>query len=253
MVLVLLDVEKCARIARPDDVVGRVDDAVGEVLAALDVAHANGENFRAEIVGAPGELRVIGRMGGGGEMKERLALGPRVAVDQHHLLAAVARSSAIDPMLAAVTVARIIGPGPVDLRRLAVVLLEARPHFAHELFLQLGRRREQRVGIGVLRLEQRADVGRQPARVAQHLAPVLGPNPGIVVVPGQAVGRVRRRANLGARRLNRCEMFRSVIGHAAAFCHGHRRVGSARRRRGTSEGCAQSAAALAARSSCSPP
>src|SRR5271155_2624354 len=106
MVLVLLDVEKGLRIARPDDVVSRVDHAVGEVLAALDVANANGEKFRAEIVGAPGELRVIGRMGDGGEMKERRPFRPLVAIDQHHLLAAAARPPAKDPMLAAVTIAR---------------------------------------------------------------------------------------------------------------------------------------------------
>ena len=56
MALVLLDIEKRAGIARPDDVAGRIVDAVGKVLAALDVANRDGENLRAEIVGAPGEF-----------------------------------------------------------------------------------------------------------------------------------------------------------------------------------------------------
>ena len=41
----------------------------------------------AEVVGAPGEFRMVRRMAGGGEVEERLALSPRVAVDQHRLVA----------------------------------------------------------------------------------------------------------------------------------------------------------------------
>src|ERR1700746_2291623 len=96
MVLVLLDMEKGLRIARPDDAAGRIDDAVGEVLAPLEVAYADGEKFRAEIVGAPGEPCMIGRMGDGGEMKERRAFRACVAIDQHRLLAPAARPPAID-------------------------------------------------------------------------------------------------------------------------------------------------------------
>src|SRR5580698_4731161 len=116
---------------------------------------------------------MIGRMTRASEMKKSLSFGTRIAVDQHRLRAALAGLPAIDAALAAGTKARVIGPRPVDLRRLAVILLEASAHFALELLLQSKRRRQSRVGIGVLGLQQRPDVGRQPARIAQHLAPIV--------------------------------------------------------------------------------
>src|SRR5271165_1170826 len=164
MALVLLDIEKTLRVAGPDDVAGRIDETVGEVRAALDVAHPYGQDLRAEIVGAPGELRVVGRMTRGFEVEERLAFGACVAVDQHRLVAALSRPSAIDAVLAAGAEPGIIGPWPVDLRRLAVVLLEPRAHLGDKRLLQIARRGERRFGISVLRLEQRADVARQAVR-----------------------------------------------------------------------------------------
>ena len=147
---VLLDVKKRLRIARPHDVSGRPDDAVGKVRLALKVADRDRQHLGAEVVGAPGELRMVGRMTGAGEMKKRLSLSPRIAIDQHRLRAAFARLAASDAALAAGTKARVIGPRPVDLRRLAVILFEARAHFALEFFLQAKRRRQHRVGVGVL-------------------------------------------------------------------------------------------------------
>ena len=91
MAFVLLDIEERARIARPDDIAGRAADAVGEVLLAHKVANRDGENSRAEIVGAPREFGVVGRMARAGQLKKRLALGTRVAVDQHRLRDALAR------------------------------------------------------------------------------------------------------------------------------------------------------------------
>src|SRR5580658_6339900 len=117
------------------------------------------------------------------EMKKGLSPGACIAVDQHSLRAAFTRLAAIDAALAAGTKARVIRPRPVDLRRLAIILSEARAHFALELFLQAERRRHDRIGIGILGLQQRADVRRQPTRIAQHLAPIVGPHPGVVVYP----------------------------------------------------------------------
>ncbi len=198
MALVLLDIEKRLRIARPDDLSGRPDDAIDEVRLALEVADCNGQDLGAEVVGAPREFRMVGRMARGGEMKKRLSPGARIAVDQHRLPAAFAGLAAIDAVLAAGAIARVIGPGPVDLRRLAVVLLEALAHFALELFLQTERRRQNRVGVGVLGLQQRADVGRQPARISQHFTSVVRPNPGVIVDPGNAMRGENRRPDLGA-------------------------------------------------------
>ena len=148
--LVLLDIEEPGRIARPDDVGRGVDHAVGEVLPRGEIAHAKGQEFRAELVGAPGEFRMIGRMARRREAEEGLAGGERVAVDEDRLLAAVARPAAEDAVLAARAEPRIIGPGAVGLRRLAVVLLDPRPHFGDQGFLQVRGRGERRVGVGVL-------------------------------------------------------------------------------------------------------
>src|SRR5271167_2604645 len=101
---------------------------------------------------------MIGRMTRASEMKKCSSLGPRIAVDQHRLGTAFARLAAIDAALAAGTKARVIGPWPIDLRRLAVILFEACAHFALELFLQAERRRQHRVSIGVLSLQESADV-----------------------------------------------------------------------------------------------
>ena len=199
MILVLLDIEKRLRIAGPDDVVGRVGDAIGKILAPLDVAYPDRQHFGAELVEAPGEFRVIGRMRGCGQAKERPAFGANVAIEQNHLVTAFAGPAAVDPILAALAISRIIGPRPVDLRRLAIVLPEPRPHLANKLPLQLGSRREQCVGVGVLRLEQRPNVERQSAGIAQHLAPVLGPDPSVFVDPVHSVRRTPQRARLRAR------------------------------------------------------
>src|SRR5947209_19260388 len=104
---------------------------------------------------------MIGGMAGAREMKKRLSIGPRIAVEQHRLNAPCARLPAKDATLAAGTKAGVIGPGTVDLRRLAVILFEARAHFAPKLFLQAERRRQYRVGVSVLRLEESPDVARQ--------------------------------------------------------------------------------------------
>ena len=73
MALVLLDVKKRLRIPRPDDVPGRPDDTVDKVRLALKVADRDGQHLGTEVVGAPGELRMIGRMTRASEMKKSLS------------------------------------------------------------------------------------------------------------------------------------------------------------------------------------
>ena len=260
MVLILLDIEKRRRIAGPHNVSGRAPYTVREIPLAFEVANRDGQDLGAEVVRAPGEFRMVGRMAPAGEMKERLSFGPRVAIDQHGLRAALAGLAAIDAPLAAGTKARVIGPRPVDLRRLAVVFLEARAHFAPKLFLQPGGRRQNRVGIGVFGLEQRADVGGQPARIAQDLAPVVGPDPGVIVGPGKTVGGELPRSRLGARwRRDRglgagfAGRPGSGAGHGASARRDGRAPESAQKAAGTSDGEAHNTAAPAARSSSAPP
>ena len=188
-------------------------------------------------------------------MKKGPSLGAGIAVDQHCLCAAFTRLAAIDAALAAGTKARVIGPRPIDLRRLAVILFEARAHFALELFLQAERRRQHRVGIGVLSLQESADVGRQPAWIAQHFAPIVGPHPGVVVHPRKAVCGQRYGSGLGSGRrwdrgLRARSVRRSLAGHDARVLSER---GSARKAAGTCDGDSHKAAAPAARSSSAPP
>src|SRR5260370_34771837 len=113
------------------------------------------------------------------EMEERLSLGACIAVDQHRLGAALARLAAVDAALAAGAKPRVIRPRPIDLRRLAVILFETRAHFALELFLQIERRRQDHVGVGVLSLEERPDIGGRPGLVTPPTTPPLcSPLPG---------------------------------------------------------------------------
>src|ERR1700722_10308886 len=198
---------------------------------------------------------MIGRMTRASEMKKRLSLGAGVAVDQHRLRAALARLAAIDSALAAGTKARVIGPRPVDLRRLAVILFEARAHFALELFLQAKRRRQHRVGVDVLGLKQHADVGWELARIAGHFAPIVGPPPAVIICPGKAMGGMLDRPDLGLgrrrdRSLRAHSARQSLAGHdarALAACD------KALKAAGTSDGDLQRTAAPAARSSSAPP
>ncbi len=197
---------------------------------------------------------MIGRMTRAGEMKKRLPVGARIAVDQHRLGAALARLAAINAALAAGTKAGVIGPWPIDLRRLAVILFEARAHFALEFFLQAERRRQHRVGIGVLSIEQRSDVGGQLARIAQHVAPIVGPHPGIVVHPRKAVRRKRCGPHLGSgRRRDRGLRPRSVLCSLASHDAGARRDAWKRvegrrnvRGRRAEDGCARGAKLICA-------
>src|SRR5580698_4022304 len=198
---------------------------------------------------------MIGRMTRAGEMKKRLSLGARVAVDQHHLPAAFARLAAKDAALAARTKARVIGPGTVDLRRLAIILFEARAHFSLEFFLQAEGRRHDRVGVGVLRLQESADVWRQSTGVAQHLAPVVRAYPAVLIRPGDAVRRVHDRPYLSPGRRGDRGLRARPARHSLAR-HGARTPAareSARKAGGTSAGDSQRYAAPAARSSSAPP
>ena len=79
---------------------------------------------------------MIGRMARAGELKERFTLGAFIAVDENHFVAAAARTAAADAVLAAGAETRVIGPGPIGGRRVAVILLHPRAHLALELGLE---------------------------------------------------------------------------------------------------------------------
>ncbi len=191
--VVLVDryVEEAVRVARPDSVAGRVLDTVDKVLARGEVADADGEKLGALVVGAPSNLAMIRRMSRVEKVKKGLAGRQGVAVDQHSLLAAGARRAAENSMLPAMTIAGVIGVGAVRLRRLAVVLFEAGAHFADKFAPKHLERSENIRGISVFGVEMAADWLRQAPRVAQDFAPILRPEPSVIVNPFDAMGRTR--------------------------------------------------------------
>ena len=144
---------------------------------------------------------VIGRMGDAGEPPIGLALGARVAVDQDLLRPTVARRADVDRLLPAGDVTYRIGVGAVLHRHRGVVLGDAPLHLREERRLQRLGSREHRRGMGVLGVEMGADLRIEHARIAHHLLPVLGPEPGPVVDEidpvdggdGRPAGGLRRR------------------------------------------------------------
>ena len=69
--------------------------------------------LRAIVVGAPGELCVVGRMARFGDVEKDFALALGVAVEKRLLGAAVLRRAAEDRMLAALIVADVVEVGRI--------------------------------------------------------------------------------------------------------------------------------------------
>ena len=205
VVVIECDIDESAGIGGPDHLAGGIGDRIRQVLAGVEIAHADQEQFRAGLVGAPGEEAMVGAVLGIAEIEELLALGEGVGIEHDLLppgLATLvrARFAADQRVFAAAPVAAVIQEWPVRLRRLAVILLDAPAHLFDQFALEYLRRRHQRVAPGVLRLDMLADLGGQGVGIAQHVAPVLGAQPGIVVVQDDAVDGTALRADRGNRR-----------------------------------------------------
>ncbi len=97
VVLVEADIVEERRIAAPDDAAAGLLDDVGQILAALPSAHADGEILRAAQIGAPGLEAMVRRMLRVAEFEIRRRLGERVAVEDDPVIAAVARRAADQP------------------------------------------------------------------------------------------------------------------------------------------------------------
>ena len=147
---------------------------------------------------APGEFRMIGRHGGRAPDGRTLALRQGVAVDEDRLVAAAARLAAENAVLAAVTEPRIIGLGAVGLRRVAVVLLQAGPHFGDEHAATRGRG-QHGVGVGVL--------------LFQHCRMSAGERIGVAQRLRQLSARIQEYSSVQARR---GRIFRSRGGRRGA-------------------------------------
>ena len=195
VVLVEADIEEERRIAAPHDVAAGLLDDVGQVLAGLPASHADGEILRAAQVGAPGFEAMVRRMLRLAEIEILRRLGQRVAVEDDLGIAAVARRAADQLVLAALAIFPEIGERTVRLRHARIVLLDAPAHLGDQRLLQRLHRPEDRLGVAVLRLQVRPDVGIEQRRIAQHLLPVVVLQPGIVVRERDAMDRAPRRTS----------------------------------------------------------
>ena len=103
------------------------------------------------------------------------------------------------------TIGRIIGVRPIGCGHRGIVFLDAALHLGEQLLLQRRRVGHHRFVIGVLALEEVADVLRQQRGIVHHLLPVVGLQPVIVVALLVAVPGFDARALFGPRRLQlRC-------------------------------------------------
>lgn len=132
-------------------------------------------------------------MHGAGKAEIGLALGLPVAVDQNFLCATLARFAHEAGVLAAGHIGNTVGERPVWRGDSAVVFLDAALHLGKERFLQLRRIRHGGFEMGILGLEERADLGVQRFRLAHHLLPVLRPQPVVGIDTAAAVNRVADR------------------------------------------------------------
>jgi hypothetical protein len=143
-----------------------------------------------------------------------LAFGLMVAVEQDDFLAAVARGAEIARLLAALLVGRTISERPVLHRHGRIVLLDAAAHFVEQRRPELGRVGHERFLVGVLGLEMGADRRIEHGGVPEHLLPIVGAQPGIIVYALDAVMRVGDRPLLGRRRY---EVF-EYLAHEVSSC-----------------------------------
>ena len=144
---------------------------------------------------------MIGAVLEAAEIPVGLALGLDVAVEQDRFVSARAGPAADQRILPAGDEAGGVGEGAIGGGDGAVVLLEAPAHLAEQVVLQAARFRQLRLAIGVLGVEVGADLRVEHGRIAHHVLPVGGLEPGVVVdqldaMPGCYIGPARGAGRL---------------------------------------------------------
>src|SRR5262245_59279878 len=213
VVLVDAHVEEERRVEPPDDAAAGLLDDIRKVLAGLPAANANGVVLRAAAVRTPGFEPMVRRMPRAAELEVRRAFGQLIAVEERRALAAVARPTTDQRLLAAFAIARQVGERPVRLRHAGIVLFDAPAHFGDQRLLQRRAGPEHRFGMAVLRLQIGPDVRIEQRRVAQDLLPSRVLQPGIVVGERDAVERLRERTSRREGRLAGRVLLRTVQDH----------------------------------------
>ena len=177
----------------------------GRSSPVCPVADADGEVLRAAHVGAPGFEPMVRRMPRAAELEVRR--GPWPARRRRARSCASPPSRGVRPissMLAALAITCAeIGERPVRLRHAGIVLLDAPAHFGDQRLLQRLRWAEQALGVAVLRLQIRPDLGIEQRRDRAAPAASCVLQPGIVVDHSGAMQRAPRRPPRRDRRRGR--------------------------------------------------
>ena len=197
-------------MALPDNGAVAVAHDVGAVEAIAQRPGADVVKLRTRVVDAPGKLRVIGRMRRVADVEEVVALGERIAVEEHGFGAAFSRRPAVERMFRAFMKAFVIGVRPIRLGNFAVILLDAAAHFGHQRPSQILERRHDAIAVSVFRLDQLGDVDGKSVGIAQHLAPVFGGKPVVRIIEHAAMDDSARVALRGDGRRRACK-FESPI------------------------------------------
>ncbi len=150
--------------------------------------------------GEPGPLVVAVEEDDLALLRAALGRGLRPLAGQDHHRAWAPADQRVLPALA---VAGVVGEGSVGLGHPAVVLADAPPHLGDQGSAQGLGAGERAFRIGVLGLQMRPDVRRQGRRVLEHVAPVRGLQPSVIVREVMPVDGLPVRPHLGDRRRQR--------------------------------------------------
>ena len=143
VVLIQSHVEEGGARRIPDRVARRRLHSLGTVLAGLQIAHADGVEFRTLGVHTPGEQAMVVGMGRAGDLEEGETFALLVAIEQD-LLAGLAvlrllgdavdraRAAADQRVLPALAVTGIVGEGTIGLGNRGVVLADTPAHLGDE-------------------------------------------------------------------------------------------------------------------------
>jgi len=101
------------------------------------------------------------------------------------------------PVLAAGAMPAEIGMGTIRRGDIDVIFFDAATHFRDQSLLHRAVGCHEGIGEGVLCFEICADIRRQDRRVAHHVAPVVGPQPSVIIGEVDTMDGPGRRAPLG--------------------------------------------------------
>ena len=215
MVVVDPDIEERGTVRGPDHAAVRPCHMIGRIVPGRYVADLDGVEFRAFVVGRPGEEIVSTGGFAIAEFEELMALGQRIAVEQDGLGSAAPRDAAEQLVLTVFPEARVVFERTIGYGDIGVLVFHAAAHLLHKPLLKRRRRGHDGFRIGVLALEQIADLARQRRGIAQHLAPVFGTDPGEIVEDFRAMDGAARATSRDLRgRADLQRPRRSDVGHA---------------------------------------